>query len=288
MLVRLPLKLVMWSCLFWLLSACSTTITTDSLLYQQDRPHQLDMQALSKKLSLPSDAHLQSLTLSSSQQPDLAGIVMTLPDAKANIVLYGANGMTIANHARILSRFAQLPANVIWFDYRGTGASSKPAELRVQDFKNDALRIYDFAQRKMPPHLPFVVDGIAMGTILAPLVAEQRAVDGVVLDGAIASVAMLVKRSIPWWKSPFVSVNLAPSLAAIDNEKVVPNLSQPLLFLVSEQDKEVPPEMAWKLYNNAHSLHKEWVILRDSGHAEAMNAWLSVHRYRKFLDYLNP
>tara|TARA_B100000809_G_scaffold193165_1_gene192109 strand:- start:852 stop:1082 length:231 start_codon:yes stop_codon:yes gene_type:complete len=63
-------------------------------------------------------------------------------DALVNIVFFSANGMKISASSKILNKFSLLPANVIWFDYRGMGVSDKKENLSLISLRADVLRIF--------------------------------------------------------------------------------------------------------------------------------------------------
>jgi len=123
--------------------------------------------------------------------------------------------MKISSSSKILNKFSLLPANVIWFDYRGTGVSEKNSELNVSDLQSDALSVFDFANKNLPSNIPTAIHGLSMGSLLASYIANERIIDALILDGAISSVPELIDNAVPSWSNVFYTVKVSSELAKI-------------------------------------------------------------------------
>ncbi|WP_417358972.1 alpha/beta hydrolase [Gallaecimonas pentaromativorans] len=263
------------------LGGCAVKVTPRSMVYQDKTPI-----ALAVPADTVAGAVIAPLSLGTPDGATLAGIEMTVEGAKANVVFYAGNGMTINKAKGILAHFAKVPVNLVWFDYRGSGASSQGGELSVDNLKGDALAVFDLARQRLPQGLPVLVNGLSMGTLLAPYVASERQVDGIVLDGAIESVPTLVDNMVSWWNKPFVTVTVAPQMAALDNKAILKTLHQPILFLEGEDDTTTPPAMTQRLYEASAAKVKILTLLPGIDHAQPMTTDRAVSDYQQFIAHL--
>jgi alpha-beta hydrolase superfamily lysophospholipase len=272
-----------------LLSGCAIDITTKSFVYQADNiDPALNLSDIQTTLSnAPVHSALSTVSLTSEDGLTLNGIKLIHDDAKVNVVLFGGNGMTISNASEILNHFVLLPANVIWFDYRGMGLSAKSDSLTIAQLKIDALSVFDFAEQSLPQDLPMLTDGISMGSLLAGYVASERNVDGVVLDGAINSVPQLVDNLIPTWTKIFSTVTVSPELAAINNSEIIKLIDTPLLLLAGEDDTTTPLVFAQQLYGASPSENKVLAIIPGTEHAQPMAKDEAISAYKLFIASLS-
>jgi len=274
--------------LIFLFSGCAINITPDSFVYQDEKvePH-LDLDHIQTEMT--QDPALYKLTELSVTTPDgvvLKGVKLSHENALINIVLFGGSGMKISTSFGILDRFSKLPANVIWFDYRGAGVSEKKSELQVIELQNDALNVFDFAKESLPINVPTVIHGISMGSVLASYVATERAIDALVLDSAVSSIPELVDHLVPNWSKLFATISISPELAKVDNTQLIKRYSGPLMVLVAEYDAITPVAFSQKLYQETGSTEKQLVVILDSDHGKPMKKEQTVRAYRQFINKL--
>ncbi|NRA61738.1 MAG: alpha/beta hydrolase [Psychrobium sp.] len=269
----------------FLLSGCAINITPQSFIYQSDEiEKELNLPDIQSSLSKSStDATVSSISVSSKDGLLLNGIKLTHQQATVNIVLFGGNGMKISASSGILERFSMLPANVIWFDYRGTGVSEKTSILSIADLKLDALNVFDYAQGSFGNKLPTVIHGLSMGSLIASYVANERPADGLILDGAINSVPKLVDHLVPTWSKLFYTVNVSQELASINNVDLVKQYNKPLLFLIGEEDETTPVAFSQELYDVSSSAQKTLLIIPETGHAKTMKQEQAIAAYQLFI-----
>ncbi|MFI5294625.1 MAG: alpha/beta hydrolase [Thermodesulfovibrionales bacterium] len=125
-------------------------------------------------------------------------------------------------------------------NYRGYGLSEgRPGERALFD---DAITIYDyFSDRGDVNRGRIIVMGRSLGTGVAVYVAQNRAVEGVILVTPYDSLTSVAREKFPFLpisfllKHTFDSVSRAPSIAA------------PLLALAAKDDTIIPPEHAKRL-----------------------------------------
>jgi predicted alpha/beta hydrolase len=184
---------------------------------------------------------LSQVSINTDDGVTLSGISFIHPQATVSIVLFGGSGMKISSSSKILERFALIPANVTWFDYRGVGSSTKKDGLSIDDLKKDALNVFDFASKLNKRNLPIIVHGISMGSIIVGEFINKRDVDGVVLDGAISSVTELIDQTTPSWTTFFTTVTVVPELASLNNiDKIIFNSNwSKKRFFIDLKNKEL-------------------------------------------------
>ncbi|GIU41913.1 alpha/beta hydrolase [Shewanella sairae] len=269
-----------------LLSGCSIKITPDTFIYQDEVVEKnLDLTDIKSKLDQQdNEIEISAVALTTDDGLTLKGVKLLRPDALANVLFFGGNGMKISTSSGILKQFAMLQLNVIWFDYRGTGVSEKKEALKVVDLQSDALAVFDFANASLPADIPSVIHGLSMGSLIGSYTASQRNVDALVLDGAISSVPELVDALVPSWSKIFSTVTVAPELASIDNIALMQNYRAPLLLLVGEEDETTPVAFSQALYDAAASEQKTLTVLKGTGHSQSMKMDAALKAYARFID----
>ena len=145
------------------LSGCAINITPNSFIYQDDKVEKrLDLKKIQTKIDQdPTLVDISEVSLTTQEGLLLKGVKLLHKDALVNIIFFSGNGMKISTSSGMLTQFALLPANVIWFDYRGTGVSEKKNELKISDLQGDALNVFDFANKNLPSTIPTVIHGLA-------------------------------------------------------------------------------------------------------------------------------
>jgi alpha/beta superfamily hydrolase len=274
--------------LILLLSGCAVNITADSFIYQDEKiEKQLDLNKIKAKITNDSTlTDISKITLKTQEGLTLNGVKLLHENALVNIVFFGGSGMKVSTSSGILNQFALLPANVIWFDYRGTGVSEKRNNLKVSDLQKDALSVFDFAIQNLPSNIPTVIHGLSMGSLLASYIANERTIDGLILDGAISSVPELVDNLVPTWSKLFSTVKVSPELAKINNIELIKNYKNPLLFLVGENDSTTPVKFSQELYNSSQSSVKTLAVIPNTEHGETMKKDESIKAYELFINKL--
>ncbi|GHB70953.1 hypothetical protein GCM10008107_20540 [Psychrosphaera saromensis] len=267
------------------LSGCAVNITPDSFIYQDEEVEiLLNLQEIETKLATSSEtAVVSNISLVTEHGLTLNGVKLINQDATANVILFAGNGMKISRSPGILKQFSLIPANVIWFDYQGTGVSEKNETLSIDGLKSDALNVFDFAQETFPEQLPIVIHGLSMGSLIAGYISSERPIDGLVLDGGITSVPQLVDNLVPAWSKALSTVTISPELTEINNVELVAQYTNPLLLLVGNEDTTTPVEFSHDLYKASTSKIKIMKILPETEHGQTMTKQLAVDVYKAFI-----
>jgi hypothetical protein len=271
-----------------MLAGCSVTYTTESFVYQDDKPEKelnigkIQMELVEAEIS----AVVNTVSLSTQDGIELRGVKLINKNALVNIVFFSANGMKISSSSKILNKFSLLPANVIWFDYRGMGISDKNDKLSVKNLQLDGLSVFDFSKNEFPKNLPVLIHGLSMGSIIASYVANNRETDALILDGAISTIPQLVENAAPTWSKLFYSINLSTELSKINNMELIKKYNKPLLLLIGENDSTTPVENSKALLDLSPSEAKVLAIIPKTEHGETMKKDKGIRAYQDFINNL--
>ncbi|RDV25548.1 alpha/beta hydrolase [Alteromonas aestuariivivens] len=278
------LRLLSISTVGLILCSCALDVSPKSFIHQDSETKELDTTALLQAVNrAEAKISLTPVSLTNAQGILLSGVIASYPEPIVNIVFYAANGMTINNASALLAHFSRIPANILWVDYQGTGASEKAKKLQVAHLQADALQVFDYASKVFENNLPVVLHGLSMGSLLATYVAQNRSADGLVLDGAIGSVPDLVGNVVPPWSKPFTSVKIHPDLLKMNNVTMLSTYTGPLMLLVGEKDKKTPLVLSESLFAQSPSSKKELVVVPGATHGNNMKTPLVVDQYRRFV-----
>jgi hypothetical protein len=148
------------------------------------------------------------------------------------LIYFGGNAEEVSGHVRDIGFLTGW--SLLLVNYRGYGLSEgSPSE---QNFFNDAVLLYDsFSKRVDIDPNKVVAFGRSLGTGVAVYLASQRPLKGLILVSpydSIRSVAQRIYFYAPMsllLKHPFDSLALAPSIKI------------PMLALIAEQDRLIPP-----------------------------------------------
>ncbi|MDB2387343.1 lysophospholipase [Shewanella sp.] len=275
--------------LIFLLSGCSINITPDTFIYQDKKVEtHLDLKHIKSKMTHDhASFDLSELAIETKAGVVLKGIKLSHKDALINIIFFGGSGMKISSSFGILDQFSKLPANVIWFDYRGAGVSEKKGLLKVKDLQTDSLNVFDYSKINLPENIPTVIHGISMGSVLASYVATERNIDALILDSSVSSIPKLVENLTPGWSKLFSTVTVSPELAIVDNTQIIKNYSSPLLVLVAKDDSITPVEFSKELFDASGSSAKTLAVILNSEHGKPMKKEQTIKAYKKFIAKLN-
>lgn len=276
-------KIALLFCLSFI-HGCAIDVSSSSYLHQDAKPKGLDTTALTQAVTEDEAAMtITTVEIKNGQELTLKGVAVAYPDPIVNIVLYADNGMSISKNAALIHEFGKLPANILWIDYQGTGASQKASRARMYNLKRDALVVYDYAQEVFTNDLPTVVHGISMGSILASYVAVKRDIDGLVLDSAINRVNDVVQNMVPDWTRVFTFLKVSPELAIIENDDFVRQFDKPLFLVVGDKDRITPITFSRELYEASPSEDKMIYIVPGGKHNKSMSYPDVKGQYRLFI-----
>ncbi len=202
----------------------------------------------------------------------LGGIIVLQPNAKFTTLYFGGNATRIQQQGEpIVKHLTGFNNNLVVFDHRGYGLSNgKPS---IDNLKTDAQLIFDFVQAQPElSDLPIIVHGLSLGSMIAADLANNRAVDGLVLEGSATTVNDWLDASIPLFVKPFIDIQLDSKLTKIDNIKLVEQYNNPLLIVIGEDDNQTPVNLSEKLYVASKSEDKKLIIIPEKRHGNATDS----------------
>lgn len=188
-----------------------------------------------------------SLSFAAKDGTRLHGLLLTRPDARVTVVFYPESNFQLGTFGvETALEFEPTGVNVFLFEYRGYGQSEgKPS---LDTMQGDALAAWDYV-RALPQTngQPMLAYGASLGSFIAPKVALQRPIDGLVLESTATTVEDWGHHAVPWWAKPFVSLDIQKDLLTFNNEKALARYHGPLLLLGGSKDEVTPPRFAREL-----------------------------------------
>lgn len=237
-------NLIGWLMAVMALSGCaSVEIGERDLLPQPDRP-------VTARLASELDQALvvDALQLSRPDGAVLGGVHVHAPGREVTVLYFGGNQFLSERHGASVAR-AILPmgVNLVLFDHRGSGLST--GEVSLAAMREDAMAIREHVVEVLgvPPER-LLLHGFSLGGMLAGDVAERRPVAGLVLESTGSNAREWSRAVVPWYAKPFVRVEMAESLHALDNHRAVAAHRGALLVMVGEEDTQTPPMMSRRLF----------------------------------------
>lgn len=245
-----------------LLAGCKTITVEERHVI---RPGAVSGKAPKRQLALPG---VETLELARPDGAVLRGVLVPQPGAKLTVLYFGGNMFHLDDGGdKVAAAFAPCHVNVAMVDYRGYGRSS--GMPTVANMEGDALAAFDLLNQRYPGAV--AVHGQSLGSFVAAQVARQRNVAALVLEATTTNARDMVNAGIPWYAKPFVRVELAPALQAIDNTDVVSHVHAPALVLTGGKDETTPPPLALKVFDALGAAHKQFVLAPGAGHNNALS-----------------
>ncbi len=156
------------------------------------------------------------------------------------MIYYGGNAEELS---AMLPQHDQWPFSaMLLMNYRGYGDSE--GSPSAKHLREDAVYLFDWLlkEKQITPEQVVLV-GRSLGSGVAVHVASERPVKAVILVAPYDSLASVAKHHYPWlpvsWllRHQFDSLSLAPTMQV------------PLLTVVGEQDRIIPPQFSLNLSN---------------------------------------
>lgn len=225
-------------------------------------------------------AQLQELSLTTPERVELQGLSALQENLTTSVLYFGGNMFHIDDAAAtVVEKIGTCPSNVSMYDYRGYGRSK--GEPTIENMKQDALRIYDQVRARTQGKL--LVHGHSLGSFMAAYVAQQRAVDGVILESTASNALDWANANVPWYARPFVTVTVSPNLQDIDNVKAASLSNAPALVMVGADDSVTPQELGLKVFNAFSNPKKKMLVVPNVGHNSVLGSPQAKKAYCAFV-----
>lgn len=266
-----------------LLSACANIQVTDKNFLNPDSKTGYQTKTVFDSNTLQSTlpmASMQELSIAGDDNATLKGIQIHQTDAKLNILYFGGNSFHIdANAQLVLSKLGQCQANISMIDYRGYGRSN--GVPNIQNMQADALKIYDSVREKSSGKL--IVHGMSLGSFMAAYIAQNRPLDGLILEATATNVSDWAYANTPWYARPFINFKIDEALIPIDNIKAAKLHLAPALVIVGDKDVTTPQELGIKIYDAFPNAKKQLLVVKNAGHNGLLSSPQTMPSYCQFL-----
>jgi dienelactone hydrolase len=283
--VKQFITVVMISTAMLIISGCTVRLTEASFIAHDKAPVAFSTeftQAL--QLAMPNNTIIP-LSLEASDHVKLNGFFIDNPNSNTTLVFYQGNGMKIQPHClSALTTLSTLNTDILVMDRRGIGASEgKP---QIKNILSDAQQQLDYLQQHFQPE-KIILHGYSLGSFIAADLARNNKVDALVLQGSATNADDWVDEKTPWYMAPFMTLEMPQDFRNIDNQQVVAqSYSGPLLVIAAEDDKEVPPALAEKLFAASKSANKQLIMVPNVGHQGMLDDVTTMQQYQDFITEL--
>jgi fermentation-respiration switch protein FrsA (DUF1100 family) len=190
----------------------------------------------------------------------LHGIYFAYPGAKKVILVCHGNGGNIAHRMVLVAALLVCKANVFLFDYQGYGSSE--GSPSVNGIVTDGVAAYDYLhQTRHVDPTNIVVYGESLGSGVAPQIADQRPVAGIIVQSGFSSL-------VSAGKDHFFFLRAYPNSwfpENLDNVAVLQKPHPPLLIIHGKDDPILAFHNATDLYAQACE-PKQLVAIDKFGH----------------------
>ena len=162
----------------------------------------------------------------------------TLKEKLPLVLYFGGNAEEVSHLADYKAYFPN--AIMVLMNYRSFGLSQ--GEISEQTMFSDALEVYDKLMTN--PEIDannVIVIGRSIGTGVATYVSSQRKVNATVLITPYENMI-----DVAFEKYPFVPISLLIK-HRFESDTYAPNISSPMLALISANDQIIPKHHAYKL-----------------------------------------
>jgi len=215
-------------------------------------------------------AAIEAVDLLTAEQLHLRGWLVHATPARAPapiLIYFGGNAEEVSWLAASAGRYAGW--SLLLVNYRGYGRSEgKPGEAALFA---DALRIYDYAQRRASGGRVALM-GRSLGSGVAVYLASRRPVAGVILVSPYDSV-----QSVAQGVYPYLPIGLMLK-HRFDSFARAPRIRAPMLCLVASADRVIPRSHSERLFA-AWGGPRQWREIAPAEHdsiADAADYWRAI------------
>jgi len=212
------------------------------------------------------------------------GISAINDDNSVTVLYLGGNGMSVDRSGeRILATYSDLELDVWYFDRRGQGRSTGVGTL--DSIMSDVVELYDVVREQVDG--PLIVHGLSLGSFEAISLSGDRSLDGLVIEASVTNAEewerAIRSSAIPWYLRLFIRFHVDDSLRDWDNGQILAGQDAPLLFLVGGQDRQTPPELTKRLYEQSTATPRHHSVIDEAHHGNVMTFPQARQAYQEFL-----
>ena len=228
---------------------------------------------------------LQSVFFPAADGTPLHGLLLTRPGNRVTVLFLGGDDFQTGTDGLEAGQLMEkLGVDGLMLDYPGYGESQgKPS---LDTMRASVLSAYDWLHAQPAvAGTSIVVHGFSLGSMLAPYVADNRAVAGLVLESTATDVPGWANNFVPWYAWPFISIHIDPPLLQVSNVEALKAYRGPLFLVVGDDDDITPPRFSQTLYADSATPPGEKRLYRVKGkdHGTALQDPGAQDQYRRFL-----
>lgn len=216
----------------------------------------LDLELAYEEVRIPvGDGHIYGWWLPNDAPQDLS------------LLYFHGNGGNISTNLQKAAAFQAQGFSVLLIDYRGYGHSSGPFPSEARLYA-DARAAWDYLTqtRSLPPQ-SILLFGHSIGAAVAiDLALAQPEAAALIAEGAFANLKTLARSAGYGW----VPLDLLLT-QRFENDRKVPHLQVPVLYIHGLDDDIVPPTSAAALYELTPTPKQLW-LLEEAGHNNFLEA----------------
>lgn len=186
----------------------------------------------------------EAVSLRTADGLDLVSWYVPLEGAEYTALVFHGNAGTIADRRFLVDLWHSAGCSVLLVGYRGYGGN--PGRPTEKGLYRDALAARDWAESRPDVDASrLLYHGRSLGSGPATYLAAERPPAGLVLDAPFVSMADAAQHH--YWYLPAKWL----VLDKFDNLAKMPRLTCPVLVVVPENDRIIPPAHGKKLYEAA-------------------------------------
>ncbi len=254
------------------LIGCAINVSPSAFFYQDTQQKPLDTTKLHAAIQKDkTSAGITRVEVKNEAGLTLRGVAVSYPDPIVNIVFYADNRMPVSENNSVIHRLGKLPANILWLDYQGVGASDKAKDLSINAIKQDALTQFDYVASAFDASIPTIVHGRGIGSYFASYVAANRKIDALVLD------------MVPGFSNSFTNMKLHDEVHSMQIAPILRHYEGPLWLVVGEEDKITPYPISQQLLEDASSSEKYISVIPGATHNATLKSDYAIEQYKQFL-----
>src|SRR5699024_36633 len=207
-------------------------------------------------------------------------------NSESTVVYFGSHSSLMVKSRYLIQAYADLPVNLMVFDYRGYGLST--GDPTVEGLKTDARTIVnELKANYISEGENLIVHGHSTGSFLAVLLADEDSdIDAYILESPVTEVGSWTKSMLPWIARVFVRFDIDEQVAGQNNITRVENITLPLLVISGTADDVTSPDMAQELYQQSVSPQKEFLEITGGSHNNLPNFSQYRSVLRQFLEQI--
>jgi uncharacterized protein len=199
----------------------------------------------------------EEVTIVTPDKERLQGWYRAANAGQPTVLFLHGKGGNISFRANRWKNYSERAYGILFFDYRGFGAST--GEATEAGLKTDALAAYDWLAAKGVLGENIILAGESMGTGLAVILATERPVAGISLMSGYSSIVDVAAQRY-WW--------VPTRLLLTERFEILPHavrLKVPMLAQHGELDQTIPLKFGQRLFA-AIASQKQFELRKGKGH----------------------